>query len=52
MADEKEFYVPEKLAAKVLAMAEREFAAEERAGPVVRGQRRDRPPRAYMGGPI
>jgi hypothetical protein len=54
MADEedKEVKMPERLAAKVRAIAEREAAADERAGPVVRGQRRDRPPRAYMGGAI
>ncbi len=50
--EEKEIKMPERLAAKVRSMAEREAAAEERAGPVVRGQRRDRPPRAYMGGAI
>lgn len=53
MADEdKELRLPDKLAAKVRSIAEREAAAEERAGPVVRGQRRVRPPRAYMGGAI
>ena len=53
MADEgKELRLPDKLAAKVRSIAEREAAADERAGPVVRGQRRGRPPRAYMGGAI
>ena len=50
--EEKEIKMPERLAAKVRSMAEREAAAEERAGPVVRGQRRDRLPRSYLGGAI